>query len=387
MKSMDSKEDIQRILVYAPSPQGGLAEHIFYQAEALVREGCQVTVLASPSFLGNRKTSFPCKRILAEPPGMAGARWQRRIKHAVRTVYNQMRLVLEIIRQRPSLVLLESYTEYLAPLWVWPHWILARIGGFTYAANLHDPVRDYRIGPVWWHRWSIRLAYLPLDFVLIHHPLSPSSSVPAGIRAIQVPVGMYAFPPARVSGQVLRRKWGVREEARVFLSFGYLRDNKNIDLVLRAAAEVPDAFIVVAGSAQSTKDKPFDFYRQLAKELGMEDRCQFLEGFIEDVDLADYFEAADVVLLTYAASFHSQSGVLNLAAHARKPVLASAGPGPLLSCVKDFRLGAIVAPDDAGAIAEGMRLLLVSSESGWDDYAEAYGWERNARGILEAIET
>lgn len=373
-------------MIFAPSPKGGLAEHTFYQGEALVRENCPVECLTSPSYLDGRKTTFACRRVLVEPHNVRIPLWQKRLWYLWRMFHNHLYLIREILRRRPKLVLLESYSEYMAPIWVWPHWALARWFGFTYAANLHDPVRDYQVGPLWWHRLSVRLAYLPLDFVLIHSPLPNPSPVPAGVKTFEVPVGIYDLPAPRISGQQLRQSWGVSEKMRVFLSFGYLRNNKNIDLVLRAAARVPEAFVVVAGAIQSGKDKPFSFYKQLACDLGIADRCLFLEGFVADVDLADYFEAAHFILLTYSANFYSQSGVLNIAARAHKPVLASAAPGPLVTAVKNFSLGEVVAPDDADAIAAGMHALLAGSEPRWDDYARAYSWEANAKKIVEATD-
>jgi hypothetical protein len=103
----------------------------------------------------------------------------------------------------------------------------------------------------------------------------------------------------------------------------------------------------------------------------------------DNADLADYFAAADFILLTYAATFHSQSGVLNIAARAHKPVLASAAPGPLVNAVKNFKLGEVVAPDDADAITAGMRTLLVGSKPDWDEYARVHSWDRNAQKIME----
>ena len=58
-------------------------------------------------------------------------------------IFGRLALVWQIIKHRPNLVLLDSYVEYLSPFWVWPHWLLARIWRVKYAANLHDPVRNY----------------------------------------------------------------------------------------------------------------------------------------------------------------------------------------------------------------------------------------------------
>lgn len=374
-----------RILIHAPTPAGGLAEHVFYQAGALQRLGAEVHCLAARSFLAGRAVGFPCERRLQDPQPTRKPRWRSRLAQAARLLRNELSLAREVFRRRPQLVVLESFKEYLAPLWVWPHVLAARALRVRYAANLHDPVRDYQVGPAWLHRLSVRLAYWPLDFVLIHDDLPTPSPVPARVRAVKVPVGVYELRRSGDHREAMRLRWGVLPGQHVFLAFGYLRDNKNLDLVLRAAAEVPAAFVVFAGATPSGKDRPFSFYRDLAASLGIANRGHFHEGFVPDEELAGFFDGADVVLLTYAGSFVSQSGVLHVAARARKPVLASAASGPLVNAVRAYGLGVAVAPDDVAAIVSGMRDLLAKPPTPrWEDFEAAAGWDQNAAGILEA---
>jgi len=373
------------ILLFAPTAVGGLAEHLFYQAKALHRNGAQVVCLASRDFLAGRPCPFPVHRLLAVPPPTGGLRWIRRIRHVGAMLAKQFRLAWWVIKCRPRLVFLDSYTEYLSPLWIWPHLILARCLGFHYAANLHDPVRNFQLGPAWWHGLSIRLAYWPLKFVLVHDKLPEPSPVPAGIKVVQVPVGVYDFPAPNKTRAEIRAAWEAQPGHRIFLAFGYVRDGKNLDLAISALREVPMAFLVIAGMLQSGNDKPFSYYRQLADKHGVADRVRFFDGFVSDADLGGYFVATDYVLLTYSSAFNSQSGVLNVAAKAKKPVLASAAPSPLIESVKQFNLGLAVAPDSLKAVVDGMRQLVAASPTPrWEDYEAYASWDANARGIMEA---
>lgn len=382
---MKSTRGSPRILIAAVAPAGGLAEHAFYQARALTKLGASVEVLTCPAFLAGKSLPFNCRRELPNPPLAAGSRLARRLKFAAYLLSVRLRIAKQVACARPDLVLWDSYAEYLSPLWVWPHTLLARVLGITYAANLHDPVRDYRVGPVWWHALSVRLAYLPFKFVLVHGKLADPSPVPQGVGVFQVPVGVYDLPDPTVSREATRVRWGVKSPQKVFLAFGYLRDGKNLDLAICALKFVPDAFLVIAGAVPAAKDKPFSFYRELADREGVAGRVAFHEGFVADDALGNYFAGADFVLLTYSASFHSQSGVLNMAAKARKPVLASASSSPLLESVQRFQLGVTVEPDSVAAIAEGMGALLRTAPAPrWDDYEAVAAWEANALGILRA---
>ena len=376
-----------RILLAASAPAGGLAEHSFYQARALARLGVEVEVLTCPAFLTGRPLPFACQRELPDPPPAEGSRVTRRLRRFWQLLRLRWAIFWQVLRRKPDLVLWDSYAEYLAPLWVWPHLFAARVLGVTYAANLHDPVRNYHVGPAWWHRLSVRLAYLPFKFVLVHQKLADPGVVPRGVGVFEVPVGVYDLPETGLSRAEMRATWDVKEAQRVFLAFGYLRDGKNLDLAIRALKSAPGAVLVIAGAVPSAKDKPFSFYRDLAAQEGVADRVIFHEGFASDEALAGYFAGTDFVLLTYSSSFHSQSGVLNLAAKARKPVLASAAPSPLLDSVERFQLGVVVPPDAVDAIASGMRELLKSPPAPrWDDYEAVASWEANAAGILRAAE-
>ena len=372
------------ILVFAPTSFGGLAEHVFYQVRALHRLGVTVLCLASRDFLAGRACPFPIERRLCAPGAADGLVLVRRFSQSASLVANELRLAWWVLKLRPKLVLLDSYVEYLSPLWIWPHILLGRILGVKYVANLHDPVRSYQIGPGWWHRLSVRLAYLPLKYVLVHDPPPVPAQVPERVKAVHVPVGIYDLHAVSRSRDAIRAEWGALPGHRVFLAFGYVRNGKNLDLAIRALAQVSEAFLVIAGSVASAKDRPFPFYRQLAAELGVADRVVLREGFVSDNDLADYFEGADFILLTYSSAFHSQSGVLNVAAQARKPVLASAAPSPLVSSVQDFRLGIAIEPDSPAAVVAGMRRLIdAPPEPRWEDYYEVASWVANARAILK----
>jgi len=375
------------ILIFSPSSFGGIAEHTYYQARALQKSGAKVVCLVSPGFLNGRQTDFETIPCLVPPGSAGGLRLLRQLRMAWGIISNRMVLTRQIISRKPDLVLLDSYAEYLSPVWIWPHWLLAKFSRFKYAANLHDPVRNHVVGPRWWHRLSVWLAYRTIDFVLVHDKLPLPSPVPPHVRVIQVPVGVYDISGPALTPEFVRKEWGVTGDKKVFLAFGFVRDGKNLDLAIRALEKVPEAFLVVAGSVASSNDKPFSFYRELAANLGVADRCHFFEGFVADDDLGKYFAGTDFVLLTYASSFHSQSGVLNIAARARKPVLASSSPGPLIESVRNFDLGVTVEPDSPDAVSRGMRLMAgFTGNPRWNDYEASAAWDVNALGILQAIE-
>jgi glycosyltransferase involved in cell wall biosynthesis len=323
--------------------------------------------------------------------GNHGKELIRLLGNASNLLAMQWKLAWEVLVRRPDVVILDSYFEYLAPLWVWPHWLFSKLLGVQYVAILHDPVRNLVVGPLAWHKLSVRLAFLPLKFCVVHQHLVDRSEIPTGVRLLEAPCGVFELQETESCPKSVRSEWGIPDNKVVFLSFGFIRDNKNVDLLIRALPANPDAFLVVMGSAQSSKNKPLQFYRELAAQIGVGGRVIFRGEFVSDEALRGYFTAADVIAITYDRTFHSQSGVLNVAARARRPVLASSGESPLKTCVEKFRLGIFVEPDNAEAVAEGMRSLCNCLQSGalpaqdWDGYEHYASWERNAQVIFDAL--
>lgn len=170
------------------------------------------------------------------------------------------------------------------------------------------------------------------------------------------------------------------------MSFGHIRDGKNLDLAIQALKEFPDSYLVVAGKEQSSGQKPVAFYQKLAEKMSVANRCRWFNRFVAENEVGDFFAAADLVLLTYGKNFRSASGVLNAAVNFRKPCLASSGDGNLKSVIERYGLGIWVEPDSSKAMIDGLRQWVVRfRHPRWNDYAVENSWELNARIVSERM--
>jgi glycosyltransferase involved in cell wall biosynthesis len=371
------------VVIFAPTPLGGLAEHVHYQAEALHRAGISVAMLVGPGFLSGRKTSYRTFPIL--PSHDATKSISGKVARLARIV-GRYRIMRDWLRSNPCRVLLlESYGEYFAPLWC-RYMRHIRLSGVTIIANLHDPVRDYVLGPLWWHQWSVKLAYRDLSHALCHQYPPAHAGVPPHLALHVVPVGVYNSEPPPITPEEGKEFLSLPTDRRIFLSFGFIRDNKNLDLFIRAMPAAEDTYLLVAGRSQSVSQRAPSDYMRIAEELGVSTRVRFDTDFIPDEKIPYYFAAADVVLLTYDHTFHSQSGVLNIAANYRKPVLASSGESPLRDDVIRFKLGRFISPDDKNELALALAGDFYPSAADWDSYHRYASWESNVRPILELLE-
>jgi len=326
----------------------------------------------------------------------------------------------------------------------------------------HDPVRDFVVGPLCWHRWSVRLGYSFVRHVFVHDdtPVDFGGKRPEEIKVHRIPHGPYEVAEPKIGRLEMRRRFGFltteltenTEEAAdqclagqagaalsnsstselardcentslirssggptsspatscsalatpaspdvVFLAFGQIRDGKNLDLFLRAMTRLPENVkLLVAGKGDSGSSRPPEYYQKMAEELGVAERCRWDIRRIPEDEVGDIFAASDVVLVTYSAKFRSASGVLNAAVSARKPVLASSGPGPLKTVVEKYQLGVFVNPDDFEKILRGASKLLPSSATGkcelafqpeWARYERENSWKENSRKVCQAFES
>ncbi len=318
--------------------------------------------------------------------GTGGFRWLQRLGTAATILAQQQALNRVIGSTGCRRVLFNTYSEYLAPLWAWRlrRW---HRRGVRFAAVVHDPVRNYVVGPRWWHHLSIAQGYSFLDLAFVHAPIKLDTYTrQPRLRTHVIPHGPYLYPSPLATAQQLRANLGVPDDAKLLLSFGHIRDNKNLELVLQAMVQMPQIWLLVAGPEATAGQHPSAHYKKLADHLGVADRCCWKLGYQSPHQVANHFTAADLLLLTYSSSFRSESGVLHLGARYRKPAIASAGESGLLDAVSKFGIGAVVEPDNPVALEQGLRHILKHPpKPDWEAYENSNSWNRNAQIVSEAM--
>jgi glycosyltransferase involved in cell wall biosynthesis len=373
-----------RILGFMPHSRGGIADYAHDQANALQDIGVEVELLCAPGYVEGRRARYRLRPELAEcfPKQQSPVRVLRRLRLSQRILQSAGRLVGAVEQGRHEFVLMH-FSEYLAPLWAPPLQRL-KARGVTFGSVLHDPVRNYVVGPKVWHDWSVRQAFSFLNCVFVHsgHELKNRG----GVASTVVPYGVHSFPPPKKDRASLRRSLDIPQEAKVLLSFGFIRDNKNLDLVLEALSGIRELYLVIAGSDQSGGNRPASYYVARAEQLGCADRCRWLIRYIDDTEMADLHAASDLSVLTYSRSFRSASSALSATTNYRIPCIASSGPGPLEDLVKRYKLGIWVEPDSAEAIMAGLRHWFdVGVVPDWERYYSENSWGENARRVVDAM--
>jgi rhamnosyl/mannosyltransferase len=159
--------------------------------------------------------------------------------------------------------------------------------------------------------------------------------------------------PDRVAA--LRLAWSGR---RIIFALGRMAPYKGFDVLIEAAARLPDDAVVLVGGTGPCLRR----HRAHVARLGLGSKVHFL-GPIPDDDLTTYHQAAHVFCmpsLTRAEAF----GVAQLEAmSAARPVVCSAVEGSGLAWVnQDGITGLTVAPGSPAALAAALRRLLAEPE-------------------------
>ncbi|MBW4575263.1 MAG: glycosyltransferase family 4 protein [Aphanothece sp. CMT-3BRIN-NPC111] len=374
-----------KLLYYSPASYGGIADYAHEQANALVALGVDVTLLSTAKYPTGRGEKYHIVPILQEitPTKPLPHKVSKAIHFSSVTLFNFTKLV-SFIEENDFQYVLMGYVEYLAPLWSYRLRQLSK-KGVVFGAVVHDPVRDFVVGPRWWHRWSIACGYSFLREAFVHEAIELDTVRPMPrLRTTAIPQGIYHFPNGTQSREKTRSSLDLPFDVKVMLAFGHIRDNKNLDLVIRAMTNFPNLYLIVAGKEQSSNQRPASFYQDLAKSLGVADRCRWEVRFIADTEIGNFFEATDITVLTYSKTFRSASSALNTSANYRQPCIASAGEGSLRSVIQNYELGIWIDPDDVDALVKGIiRWLENPPNPEWERYFEENSWQRNAQLVID----
>lgn len=380
------------LVYFAAVGEGGLSKYAVLQAAAMSRLGADVV------FLGYRHMSEALRRqgtdvefIELDSP-FSGKTKVGRALSWIRNLRVEADQAVNLVAQRKAKrVLLTSYAEYFAPFWAGKFRRLQN-QGVRIGSIVHDPVRDHQIGPPAWHRYCVSLAYSFVDVAFLHDdtPLdtgSPSRQVSTEI----ISLGPFEVPDSGTdqTRAKTRLRLGIDDHAKVLLSFGHVRDGKNLDLLIESLVHFPELHLLVVGREQSSTQRPIAYYRQLADQHSVAERCHWVNEFVPDAEIHQYFYASDYLSLLYSSDFHSASGVLSLASQFELPVIASSGGGPLRQEIETYQLGQWVPPDRGDEVISGLKQLEMTSDEPmsvrWERYRRAHSWETNARKVLECL--
>ncbi len=176
--------------------------------------------------------------------------------------------------------------------------------------------------------------------------IAMSRSVASGIRQFTrtKPIAETVHPIYDNYGSLVdlakaRQQLQLDTEGRYILFFGFIRDYKGLDLLLKAMTEKRLASLgvkcIIAGEYYGNEEQ----YEALIEELEIGDRLHLHNHFIPNEEVKYFFGAADLVVQPYKTA--TQSGISQMAYHFEKPMVVTK-VGGLPEIVPDGEAGFVV---------------------------------------------
>ena len=190
------------------------------------------------------------------------------------------------------------------------------------------------------------------------------------------------FPSVPDTPALDRQSFGTPQGVPIALALGRLHRNKGLDVLIRAAASIPELYVWIAGEGPER-----EALETLSGETGVAARIKFL-GW--RADRAALYKAADVCV--YPSREEPFGNVVVEAWSCGVPIVAAASTGP--AWLARDREDAILTPvDKADALAEGIRAVLDSKDlaanlvaAGRRRVAEEYSEPRIVQNYIDLFE-
>ncbi|MGB7504888.1 MAG: D-inositol-3-phosphate glycosyltransferase, partial [Mycobacterium sp.] len=202
--------------------------------------------------------------------------------------------------------------------------------------------------------------------------ISMHQADPSRIDVVHPGVDLDTFTPG--DRQAARAALGLDPDASIVAFVGRIQPLKAPDVLLRAAAELPDIHVLIAGGPSGNGMSTPDNLVQLADELGITHRVTFLPPQSRD-DLVLVYRAADVVAVpSYSESF----GLVAVEAQACGTPVVAAAVGGLPVAVRDGVTGALVNGHDTDDWAKALGDIFLRDPAGMRraavEHAAEFSW-------------
>lgn len=324
------------------------------------------------------------KRMLSDKPAFR-SRILRQLHFLWRSLMNPFRLYVHLAAAPNSCVILNDFEQLTAPVWV-PFFKWAFTGRHLFGVILHDPDRDAYPPSLRWTNISMKSLISLCHLAFYHHYLPEKSYYDdkTQCRFVDLPHGIFLLPEPDLQLQQQIREMK-KENLQILSIPGNIRHEKNYHLAIEALKELPGCGLLIAGAAANARVE-VDAYRRLAGQLGVSSRVFWIEKYLSPAGLAAVMASCDVILLNYAGSFTSQSGIFNVAIPYKKPLVVSSGKSGMAGIMEQYQLGTMTAGGEVSHLVTAIRGALSGeiNKQNWENYLQIASWENNARiGALQ----
>lgn len=370
------------ILGSAHPLRGGLASYNERLAREFMRQGHSVQIytfnLQYPSFL------FPGTSQYSDTPAPDDLYIHEKVNSI--NPLNWFRVGKEIARLNADLLIVKFWLPFMAPCLGTIARTVKRNGKTKVVAIVDNIIpHEKRIGDTILAKYFVNAAdaFIAMSRSVLEDLKKFDSDKPK----IFSPHPLFDNFGEAVNKAEAYAKLGLEFNSEYILFFGFIRDYKGLDLLLRAMADERvrqlNVKLIVAGEFY-TDAKP---YWDLITQLHIADKLVMRTDFIPDHEVKYYFCAADLVVQPYKHA--TQSGVTQVCYHFDRPMLVT-NVGGLPEIVPHGKVGYVVEPKPQ-AIADALvdfykehREFVMRDNI--KSEKKKYAWSEMVKRIFEAAE-
>lgn len=359
--------------------RGGLSAYNERIAEEFQSQGHEVEIytftLQYPSFLFPGKTQY----------STTSAPANLKIKRAVNSV-NPLNWILvgrEISKKNPDLVIIKFWLPFMAPA-------LGTIARFA-RKNKKTKVVSILDNIIPHEKRAADKMFASYFTNSVDGFVAMSKSVLKDVELFDKkkpkvfsPHPLYDNFGDRIDKKEALKYLGLDDKNKYMLFFGFIRDYKGLDLLLKAYSD--DRFrkmnvkLIVGGEFYNNSEK----YFELEQKLGLQGEVIWRNDFIPDNEVKYYFSAADIIVQPYKSA--TQSGVTQIGYHFEKPMLVT-DVGGLAEIIPDGKVGYVVEPKSDKIADALIDFFENKKQHAFDENIKAekekYSWKR----MTEAVES
>ena len=373
-----------KILIVGPAwpYRGGIADFDERIAREYIKKGDEVEIftftLQYPSFL------FPGKTQYSPDPRPEDLDIKRKVNSI--NPFNWIKVGRELKKKNADLLIIKFWLPLMAPCFG----TIARIvkgNGKTKVVSILDNIipHEHRPGDKILSKYFVSSidAFIAMSKSVYDDLKSLNDKKPCLLS----PHPIYDNFGTAVSREEAVGSLGLDPSAKYMLFFGFIRDYKGLDILLKAIADEriknSDIKLIVAGEFYNNSEK----YFEMEKELGLEGKIIWRTDFIADEQVKNYFCASDIIVQPYKTA--TQSGVTQIAYHFEKPMLVT-NVGGLPEIVPNGKVGYSVEPE-AKVIADAINDFYANER--YSEFVEnikeekkKYSWDRMLENVDKAME-
>ncbi|MCC8358452.1 glycosyltransferase [Salinimicrobium sediminilitoris] len=302
----------------------------------------------------------------------------KKVYFLIRSFFNPIILWFYLLFKKRSIVYFNDFDQVTSIFWA-PFFHILRVR-HRFAVMLHDPDRDAYFPFKKLSEVSMKAITSFMDWGLYHEKLPDKTYYKNRTSYFSVPHGIFS---KNIGEDVaLTNKLAPLQKKFITCTIlGNIRREKNYEAAIQSLKNNPQLHLIIAGK-EANSSFTIDALKTLAGKVNVENQITWINKYLSDSEINSVIAKSDLILMNYASSFTSQSGILNLIAPFSPHIIVSKTSSALFEICERFNLGTHIEADKPQALKMTLEnfdkaRLKKESVKNWEAYRKYASWKNN----------